>query len=166
MKQFTVKKGRHNFSPRIPLHIRRGVTGFHQAFVFDSSCWYDTKAVGDHWNKLLGVTSAFSWNDRDACMAAWRPMPERGMFSVAAYANFPGKARSWRVLGEAEAGEHCELDCFFDKPEGLATFEYKDMQARLDFDAPNRIRQVGMWLGGQPKAPHDMKITANIWFFS
>jgi hypothetical protein len=164
LTRYTVRAGRHNFRPLMPVIPMRRVRGFAVEFVFGEACWYDIKKVGDHWNKLMGVTSALTWNDHNACMAAWRPMPELGLFSVAGYVNWPGKEKSWRVLGEIEAGESGRVECRFSA--GAGWFKMGDMTHALDFVPAKCIRQVGMYFGGKPKAPHWMDIDAAMEYFT
>jgi hypothetical protein len=164
LQRYTVQAGRHNFRPLMPVIPMRRVRGFAVEFVFGEACWYDIKKVGDHWNKLMGITRALSLNDRDACMIAWRSMPQPGMFSIAAYTNYPGRDISWRVLGEIEAGERGRAEARFTS--GQAWFYMGDMNTALDFRAPALARQVGMWFGGRPKAPHWMRIDAAMEYFT
>jgi len=144
----------------MPIVPMRGVKGFALEFILDVSCWYNPKEIGDHWNKLLGVTQAFSWNDCNACMGAWAPMPERGLFSIAGYVNYPCKEKGWRVLGEIEAKQRGRIECYFNL--GRAHFSMGDMDASLDFEPPSLVRQVGMYFGGRPKSPQWMQIEAAI----
>jgi hypothetical protein len=165
LTRYTAKKNRHNFRPFMPLPPKRGVEGFLVEFIFGETAWYDAKALGiDQWNKLLGITQAFTPNNWNACMAAFMPTPEPGLMAVAGYVNYPGREKDWRRLGEIECGTRGCIECFFE--DGLAKFEHGDMKAALPFRPPALSRQTGMYFGGRKKTPHWMEIQADIFYYT
>jgi hypothetical protein len=168
LQRYTVRAGRHNFRPLMPVIPMRRVRGFAVEAIFSEACWYPPEALADpadwdDWSKLLGVTQALSANNRNACMAAWRPGAVPGMIRIGAYANFPGSSIQWRELGHVEAGERIRIECRFSA--GAAWFKMGDMTHALDYDPPRLVRQTGMWHGGNQPAPQWMWIEAAIEFF-
>jgi hypothetical protein len=165
LTRYTVQKGKHNFSPMMPPIPRRKVRGFAVEFIFDASCWYPPEAITPpsdwhDWSKLLGVTQAFSANNRNSCMAVFRPGMEPGMMRVGGYVNHPGTDIQWRELGHVEVGERGRIECDFHL--GRAHFSMGDMDFSLPYEAPKWVRQVGMWHGGNQPAPQWMQIEAAI----
>jgi len=167
LKTYTVREGKHNFTPAMPIWPQRGVKGFAVEFIFTDYCWYPPEAITPpsdwhDWSKLLGITQAFSPNTRNSCMVAWRPGMEPYTIRIGAYANYPGRAMQWRELGHVETMERGRVECFFHL--GRAHFSMGDMELSLEYEPPRIIRQVGMWHGGNQPAPQDMAIQAGIEF--
>lgn len=93
MKTYIVKKGKSDFKPidssLMPIFLNK-IKHIKINFKLDSSCWYDwgTDADKYDWNKITGVSSYFSRNDKESIMVVWRPSAIPGKFEISIFTNW------------------------------------------------------------------------------
>lgn len=171
MIRYTIKAGKQNFKPREPI-FPRCAKGFEIKALLDESCWWSSEDwQGDRdrqdWNKLAGITSAFSANNKRSAMIAWRPADAPNTFLLTAYTN--DKKGGWqhgRTGLEAitvHAGETFKAEVFINEELLRYEADYRIITARGEFwcnhkfDKPlfNFYRRIGTWIGGANNSPGD-----------
>ena len=178
MKQYTIQTGKQNFKPCEPIWPKHYPSGFRFRAVLDASCWWskeDWKGDKDRndWNKLCGMTGAFSRNNRRTAYIAWRPADIENTFLVTAYTNDKKGGFMWGWQGEAnrylnaitvKANEEFTGACTMFKKNGQNYLSYELLRPKYPnhplviehpFDPSwhRFYRQVGTWMGGADNSP-------------
>lgn len=169
MIKYTIKAGRQNFKPREPL-LPRCANGFSIKAILEPSCWWSKEDWGNDadrndWNKLAGITSAFSANNKRSAMIAWRPADEEGVFLLTAYTNdkaggFQAGMSGMRAIA-VEAGKEFSAHCYIIEELFRHEAQYKivtdagEFWCNHKFDNPwlPVYRRVGTWIGGADNSP-------------
>lgn len=169
MIRYTIKAGKQNFKPREPI-FPRCAKGFEIKALLDKSCWWSSEDwQGDRdrqdWNKLAGITSAFSANNKRSAMIAWRPADVENTFLLTAYTNDRAGGFEAGMSGMSaiavKAGERFRAQCYIAEELFRHEAEYKifttsgELWCNHRFDAPwlPLYRQVGTWMGGADNSP-------------
>lgn len=174
LKIYTVKKGKHDFSPKEfrSLYRLKNVGAFEYEVVFDASCDYliPGEDQGD-FNKGGGVSFDWYTNTKNAAMWAWRNTPSVSGIELAAYFHKDGKT----VIGDefgivamvCNFGERVKIQVWRAFKSWRVTFvkldvdgngiEYAEQQ--LDFGKAHELGyRVGLWFGGNQPAPQKMQV--------
>lgn len=167
-KTYAVKKGKSDFfPPEFPTLITFGRSILRWTINIEANCWYDSLGTDNaDWNKLCGVTRAISANNVDSCMIAWRPLTtEPGYFEICVYENigkdnFPHE-NNIRVVTAGEqftiefqpALRDCMYDVFFHRQNSMEHWDFSNFRQRFTL-----FRRIGLWFGGNQKAPQEMYI--------
>ena len=153
-KQYDIKEGQQNFSPKESFWPIYRPKGFRLTAILDESCWYSkedwTLDYDKDWhdyNKLKGVTNYFTLNNHTSALIAWRPNKEPYHFDIAAYTNFP--KTNW-IIGEpviVEAGQEFSAEGLLSRRKVSYTIQGEKTEhsfaKRLWFG-----RETGTWIGG------------------
>lgn len=159
MTTYTIKPGQWNFRPLEPIRPRFVTKGFFGWAVFDESAWFDWGDDRDilDWNKLKGLTSYFSPNNRHSAMIAWRPSPEMNLFEITGYTNYPGKKAQHSGLKslKAFAGEEIFFTCTINAFSVYYRIECGERQVEIEHKFWKRwiYREVGTSIGGANNSP-------------
>lgn len=168
MKRFSIKPGQHDFSPRDPLAFYTyNNSKLQWQFRFNANCWYDS--LGDDnadWNKLGGITAAFSPNNVDSLLIGWRPDPQPGYFQVCIYEN----------IGRENRPQENRIKVISSNQFFSVTFLPLNDEFAINWQIPNfpaeywtksnqrkpfkLWRIIGLWFGGNRTAPQEMNIEA------
>jgi len=179
MTKYNLKKGNHYPSP---LFIKGIITSpnLSGCFQITPECWYDTKVIGTHLNKLVGFT--LDPLKLDSIRIAWRPGVKVGMFELYAYKHDDGKwVRSKPLkadlIGIVDSSHYnFSLHNYYisDKVTNELTEEGIKIKVSnltsLSFEhnviMPNNMLTFGWvqgpYFGGVPTAPNDMSIYVQI----
>ena len=155
MKRYAIQPGQTNFRPCEPLLPFRA-KGFRGAAILDGSCWWssedwDGDADRKDWNKIKGVTSWATTNDRNSAMVAWRPADEQGVFEVCAYTNYPGRQRQTGQAIKIRAGERLDFECKIYARKAQYRFTMQGHVLGIaghDYRAAWLYREIGTSFGG------------------
>lgn len=175
MKKYTVRKGRHRFSPGRfwPCFLSYGTKVLKWRFKLSASCWYDSLGVDNRdINKLGGITRSSSPNNVDSLLIGWRPLENQpGFFEIFVYenigtANVPREADPRIVQADEEfeiilvpgLKQPALYHIYFKA--GLSLVHWGDSAFRRHFSL---FRLVNLWFGGNRTSPQSMDIEAQFW---
>lgn len=161
---YTIDSGKQNFKPReslIPISARKNHINLQM--VFDSSAYWSLADWGGDsdiydYNKSVGMTAAFSENNRNAVFIGWRPNVNAPYtWDVVAYVNDGKKGWSLSDPITAFAGDVIELDLELRKTEIKYILSNGDKvrHGGLDWTRPwyKKYRWSGTWIGGSNNSP-------------
>lgn len=171
MKAYRVKAGRHDFNPREWPFIWRvkKIKKLRWRVLFAEDCRYSLPD-GDQWdwNKGGGISFKLFPNNHDNIMWAWRYNPQKDLIELTAYSNNTATGRyigtgKGDVLMELPFGEEAVINIaptinnqwivHFERPDIYQVHTYHP--ARKAFCLAKRL---GLWFGGNRKAPKKMTI--------
>ena len=160
--KYTIYPGNKNFDPSEPIWPFRA-SGFSIACRLTESCWWSPEDwEGDRdradWNKLKGITYAFSANNKCSAMIAWRPGKLENVFEITAYTN--DRHGGWTVTGtpvEVYAGEvfYCSARVYDDAVRYEISYYGNINEYTHPFRRPwlKLYRETGTWIGGENNEP-------------
>lgn len=159
MITYQIKPGQKNFRPFENPLPRFGARGFELNFMIESGAWCsleDWQGDRDYydWQKLKGLTSYFSSNNRRTAMFAFRFGVEPETYQLVSYTNYPGKRRGTGQILTFKADELVFTQAVFAAEEAI--FYYGPHRMAHDFRAGYVMREVGTYPGGANNAdgPH------------
>jgi hypothetical protein len=166
MKRFTIKAGQHDFSPRDPLAFYTyNKSRLSWLINFNADCWYDSLGADNaDWNKLGGITSAWSPNDQDSLLIGWRPDPQPGYFQVCIYENIGRENRPQETRIKVVPSNQFFSVMFMPFQDEFAiTWKMPDDPGEYWTKSNPRKsfklwRIIGAWFGGNRTAPKAMTI--------
>lgn len=162
MKTYTIHPGSKNFAPKESFWPFRA-SGFRLACRLEPSCWWSAEDwEGDRdradWNKLKGITWAFSANNKCSAMTAWRPGKLENVFEITAYTN--DRRGGWTITGdpvEVYAGEvfYCDVTIFDDAVRYEVSYFGNVTEYVHPWHRPwlPYYRETGTWIGGEDNSP-------------
>lgn len=165
-KTFSVKQGKHRFTPIRSLCPRGFAYTFSGSVIFDSSAYVFPVEYQrpDHngidfdyfdWNKLFGITGYLSRPNRNSAMIAWRwDVDSAYCFQLAAYTN--DRHGDWRVSDPVTicAGQEAQFSMFDYKGEALyAIYGNGVLRTRHPWKRPWITSEIDTWMGGENNAP-------------
>jgi len=165
MSIYTIQPGKHDWKPVDGIGLPFQSYRRRWRIRFDPSCWYDTRTVGDHWNKGKGFYNFFQFRkDRNNFMWVWRPGALPDTIEVTWYANDDQggwtagpecivKANEWVDIEIWKTVRKCTFDVF-DTITGV-TLMSGDYYLKKDYKF---YGEIGLYFGGNPAAPHAMEI--------
>lgn len=156
MSEYTVQAEKQNFKPNESFLPYIAPKGFEVLAYFDSTSWYSLEEwAGDRdwydWNKLSGLTNAFTANNKQTVMYAWRPDSTAYLIQVAAYTN---DKRGGFTAGPVELVPCGEL--FIGKvnwTSEVARYTYGETAIDHKITRPYVVRHTGTWIGGADNSP-------------
>lgn len=175
LRIYTVKAGKHDFSPpeaRLPAFA----AGFSRAWevVFDATCEYylPGEDQGD-FNKGGGVSLNLLSNNRNAIMWAWRYNPKAQGMQIALYVNRNGAKEIGHdgklvQIDNIAFGQKCRIELvylgggnwvmrFFTADKG-ASHSYLVATTHVKIKTPTLVYRLGLWFGGNQAAPQTMQV--------
>lgn len=158
-KKYTVREGRHDFTPS-PLPLPQKAKTVSGSAVLHASCWYNSLDVDNaDFNKLCGFYHyADIIKNKNAFILAWRPdIKIRDLFELVMYENIDGRnVPKESAVYKIKAGERFTFD--FVLADGkyslyingvLIGTQASDKQYRT-------VGKISAWFGGNRTAPHTM----------
>ena len=172
--RYLIKKDYHRNS-NCAFSFRYDVKQLNCAFSFDKECWYNVKEIGDHVNKLVGISTCFMPRIKEkkpipghhwcSVRLGWRPNEKEGFIDLFVYYYQEGK-RTIDFLSTVKCENlyQFELELFdimFLAKLKTGLSRPIEVYTKL-FDTPLKISKLNYLLypyfGGVPKAPQDMNI--------
>ena len=170
MKQYCVKKGKHDFKPfELPKIVRvKKIDHILIECRFSLSCVYDFKGDLDQldWNKLPGASLFLWWNAIDHIIPAWRCAPS-GLLEITAYTNSRKNGRQTgngkqKIMLTLDPRKDLEFKCKIKPSQNGQIWTYSFFKggkestnhAVHDIGKPTKLaRTTGAWFGGSNNAP-------------
>lgn len=165
LKTYEIQPCQQNFNP-LESPLPKFGTRFDITAILDSTCFYsysDWKFDRDwfDWNKLKGVTAAFSANNRNTVMVGWRPSNIDNFMVLTPYINTrKGKAKfEDRSSGfVVECNKPFTVDIRIYSRQTQFTFKQGDIERKYTYrfkrPFPTIWREVGTWIGGENNDPY------------
>lgn len=155
MTTYEIKAGKQDFRPVSswkPYWVSQGFDGY---AILDPSCWYDWEGDRDvkDWNKLVGITKAWTANNNHSAMIAWRPASERFVFEVCGYTNYPGVG--WKAGPPVKilAGERFYFEGRIWKNAAKYQIENERVEHPFSRHWLPVYREITPWIGGKNNEP-------------
>lgn len=165
-KKYRVKKGKSNFWPLEPWWLIFNPKGFDFAVFFNEEAyqsieeWTDEGVLDkdrEDWNKLLGLTQFYTFNNYNAAMIAFKWGNEPNTFKIAGYTNHPSSQFQWSEDLEFTGDLMAHGSCVFVGNEAHYTLQCQDkvITWNTPFKRSSRwlMRRVGTSMGGANNSP-------------
>ncbi len=168
MTTYTVKAGQTNFRPLESLMPHWDVAGFSVVSVIHPGAWASLADFGgdrdrDDWQKLKGLTSYFSANNKDTAYIVFAYDDEPGFYKAAGYTNFPGAKWTVGKPVRFKEGEplYAQVDFWKNRVQYRISSAHGNETYFHDFKTKGLIvsRECGTYAGGANNAegPHGGK---------
>ena len=165
MGRFSVKAGKHAFTPAVSLNISRRPGNVTWRVSFNDDCRYILPHPHDQsWNKLCGESFCLLTNHRESAMIGWRYEVGLGVIALTTYYHIEGR----RVIGKRNDSEILMLLPFgveVDLPLNIDynlkkyTWQVGNVVDVQDFTHSRKwTREIGSWFGGPIAAPKPMSL--------
>lgn len=152
--EYTVFEGKQDFQPNDTDLIPGSPKKVTWVVTFYPSCYYNWLPDNDHYdmNKGGGWTEAWTANNKNTIMWAWRPAADTTLMEYVAYYNNPNGG--FQFLTEVfRVGLDEEFWVTIEPINGTWVFSSTHIEPfDTEIEVSNSVRLVGLWIGGANNA--------------
>lgn len=163
MKQYSIKKNKHWWTPLKMPQICKGDFRLDLFFKFDESCIYRIKGPDSKdFNKLGGMSENIWTNRKNASMIGWRSNWKEKTIELSAFFNVGWGHRVGGHIISVDPGT-C-VNAYIEKKgtvrvvaivDPVTDIEFRSMQ---NFKINRWAKTAGLWFGGTSRAPKNMML--------
>lgn len=173
MKSYIIKRGKHYHKALWRLYFHFGSRFLSYDVIFNTSCWYDTRMIGDHTNKLFGMGFGLN-HHKDSIRVGWKPIENSDKIALYAYTYNKG-VRFIEVICKISVNMkfNVKIEPHYERNTYIITIsdtkQKSIIEYRQNFDfKDNWGFRLFPYFGGNPTAPDDMNISMervhkNVW---
>jgi len=164
--EYLIKKGKHYHKTLWRIYPHIGLSFLSYNVVFDPSCWYNIKKIGDHTNKLFGLGFGIN-HHKDSIRVGWRPVEDSDKIALYSYTYHNGE-RFIEAICKVSVNTKFNISIIIDYHGGKYKIVISDLKQKSiieysqDFNFYDCFDIWGFrlfpYFGGNPTAPDDVKI--------